>query len=579
MAIYPPVIPGVVNGGPVEASYTNQAAVALAQRTDWLREQLLALTTSTSTWLRGQAIQPGVVDGTPVYFDNVTSTYKPAQAAVDNNDFVTAAASAVVEGIAVNVSGGVADIVLGGRVSLTTLQWAAVFDTAIFGTGEVFLSTVAGKISLEPGSLGISLGNMRADGTLILRVPNSGPFLGHIHLQRFLSGNPAGTVVDPPPATPQTIAVPNPAVQGWLPATNVYFPGYVVGVQIPVGAVFGYNIQHPSESALRDIFPMIPPTNAQFSQSGLILGDSKVVVNQYGVWWMDNSYGNAPWPTNYTANLPAPAPEITLWTSRLTADVSLSETIISELVNELANGLLASLGVTRIIPGDNTLTVSGQNGDNTNGWYGAVSIFNSGVKTAQPSGGIGISGSLGAAPQLRGNVVLRSIASRPAQFLYNKFTAPQTTDMVLATTNGVPIGVDMGLYAHGLGANAADYIDFILTSGSEFAVAEELSFTLDIALLVDRPVAAPTSKTFQLLFYSVDNGSPTSSTSLVRTEDITVTDGTPGQVQRITVSSFADVKLGDKKGWILRIQNGIGISALAAGKLRVLSVTANLVAP
>jgi hypothetical protein len=579
MATYPSVVPGVTNGSPVSASNTNQAAVALDQRTEWLRDQLLALTAGTAMQLRSQPVLGGLPVGTPVYFDNASLTYKPAVAAIDNTDFVTADVSAAVEGLLIAVAGTVADISLGGLVQLTPLQWASVFDTGIFGAGEIFLSTTPGKISLQPGTLGIYLGNMRANGTLVFRPVNTGPFLQHIHLQRLLSGNPAGTVVDPPPATPQTIAVPNTALQGWLPATNVYFPGFVVGVQIPTGAKFGYNIQNPAETALRDVFPMIPATNAQFQQSGLILNTAKVVTNEYGIWWMDNSYGNAPWSVTYTADLPAPAPEVTLWTSRLIADVSLSENITNEILNLLRNGELATMAVTRAIPGDNTLAIVGPSGDNTGGWYGPVTFTNTGAKSAAGSGGIGVAGTLGALPNWRGALTLRSLASRPAEFLYNKFTAPQTTDAVLVTTNGVPAGVDMTLYAHGLGPDISDFVDFVLTAGQEFAAGELLSYTLDLGLFVDVPVAAPTSKTVRLLFYSFDNASPASSTSLVRTESITVTDGTPGALQRIAVSSFADVKLGNGKGWILRFLNGTGGSPLTLGKLRIASVVANLVAP
>lgn len=579
MAVYPPSIPGVVDGSPVAASNTNQAAVALAQRTEWLREQILALTVGTAMELKSQAVQAGLPIGTPVYFDNTTLSYKPAFAAVDNTDFVTASESAAVEGILIDVSGTVANLAIGGLVKLTTVQWAAVFDTGIFGSGAVFLSTLSGKISLQPGALGIYLGNMRADGTLVFRAVNTGPFLQHIHLERFLSGNPAGTVVDPPPATPQTIAVPNPAAQGWLPATNVYFPGYVSGVQIPTGAQFGYNIQNPAEAALRDIFPMIPTTNAQFQQSGLILNADKVVVNEYGIWWMDNSYGNAPWPVDYTANLPADAPEVTLWTSRLIADVSLSESISDEILNILRNGELATMAVTRAIPGDDTLAIVGTGGDNIDGWVGPVTFTNTGVKRAVASGGIGVMGTLGTTPNWRGVVTLRSIAARPALFLHNKFTAPQLTDMLPVTTNGVPSGSDMTLYGHGLGPDISDFVDFVLTAGPEFAAGELLSFTLDLSLFVDLPTAAPTSRTVRLLYYSFDNASPASSTSLVRTESVTVTQGTPGVLQRISMPTFADVKLGSTKGWILRVQNGTGGTPLTLGALRVVNVSANLVAP
>jgi hypothetical protein len=304
-----------------------------------------------------------------------------------------------------------------------------------------------------------------------------------------------------------------------------------------------------------------------------------VVVNEYGIWWMDNSYGNAPWSVTYTADLPALAPEVTLWTSRLIADVSLSENITDQIISILRNGEIDTMAVTKAIPGDNTITIVGSSGDNVDGWRGPVTFTNTGVKTAAASGGVGVVGTLGSAPSWRGALTLRSIASRPAQFLHNKFTAPQTSDSVLVTTNGVPSGVDMTLYAHGLGPDSSDFVDFVLTAGQEFGLTELLSFTLDLSLFVDRPLAAPSSRTVRLAYYTFDNTSPASSTSLIRTETVTVTDGTPGALQRVTMPTFGDVQLGNNKGWILRFLNGTGGSPLTLGKLRVASVVANLVAP
>lgn len=576
MFVYPSTVPGVVNGSAVEASNTNQAAVALTQRTDWLRAQILALTAGTGLRLQAQTIEAGLPPGTPVYYDTTTLSYKAALAALDSSDFVTAAPSAVVEGIVLSLTGTVGTVLVNGLMQLTTVQWASVFDTGVFGAGEVFLSTTTGKISLLPGVLGLSLGTMRPDGSFVFRPANPGAFLQHVHLQRFLTGEPAGTVVDPVFPNPQVVTTPNPAVQGWLPATPTYFPGFVVGVQIPTGAKFGYNIQHPSETALREIFPMLPPENAQFSQSGLVLSADKVVTNSYGIWWMDDAYGEAPWPVPYLGT----APEITLWTSRLIADVSLSATITQSVLAALANGELANLGVTRAIPGDNSITITGPNGDIAGGFYGPVTFNNTGAKSVTPSAGIAAAGTLGTPTQRRGAVTLRSIASRPAQFLHNKFTAPQTEALLPVTTNGVPVGVDIGLYGQALGPDTTDFIDYVLMAGQEFAGAESISFTLDLALFVDDPAGVPTNKEINLLFYEFNDASPSSSASLIRTHAVTVQTGLPGQQQRITVPAFVDVQLSNtSRGWLLRFENGTGPSALAAGKLRIAGVVANLEAP
>ena len=578
MASFPPTVPLIVNGNPVEASYTDAPIQALTQRTDWLYAQLLSLMSGGTLLLRSQVLFTTVPVGTPVYFDIVTSTYKAAFAAVNSDTFSTAAPSAAVTGIVSAVSGTSADIVPSGYLKLTTVQWAAVFDTGVFAAGPVYLSTISGKISSLPGSLSIYLGTLQPDGSLIVVPVNAGAYLDHVHLERFLVGDPAGTVVDPAFGGTQSVNTPNAALQGWLPANATYFPGYVTGVQIPTGAKFGYNIQQSSETALRAVFPVLPPENAQFSQSGLILSTDSVVINQYGIWWMTDAYGTAPWPVDYAVT--ATAAPITLWTTRLTADVSLSETITNQIFSELANGVLATMGVTRAIPGDSSVGISGTNGDNTNGWYGPITITNNGVRNLKGVGGVGVTGTIGdATVGWAGGVTLRDISARPLQYLFSQFSSPQVTALVPVTSNGVPSGIDIAMYGYGLSVGSTDYIDFMLQAGADFDPTVSVQFTLNLAVFVDTLPGSVVSKLVDISFYRLDAGSPSSSTSFIRTYSGTVNTGIPGVMQNILIPNFSDVTLAQNRTWLVRIKNNTSPGGLAGGTLRVVSGVANLVAP
>jgi len=578
MASFPPTVRTIVDGNPVSAAYTEGPLQDLTQRTDWLYAQILALMSSATLLLRSQVLFTTLPVGTPVYFDIVTSTYKAAFAAVNSDTFSTAAASAQVTGIISNVSGTSADIVPAGYLKLTTGQWAAIFDTGVFAAGPVYLSTIPGKISSLPGSLSIYLGTLQPDGSIVIVPVNGGAYLDHIHLERFLVGAPAGTVVDPAFGGTQSVNTPNAALQGWLPANATYFPGYVSGVQIPTGAKFGYNIQQTSETALRAIFPVLPPENAQFSQSGLILSTASVVINQYGIWWMTDAYGTAPWPVDYAVT--ATAAPITLWTTRLTADVSLSETITNQIFSELANGVLATMGVTRAIPGDSSVGISGPHGDNTNGWYGPITITNNGVRNLKGVGGVGVTGTIGdATVGWAGGVTLRSIASRPLQYVFSQFTSPQVTPTVPVTSNGVPSGINIAMYGYGLGPGSTDYIDFLLQAGTDFDVSTAVQFTLNIAAFVDTVAGSVTSKLVDVNFYRLDAGAPSSSTSFVRVFGGTINTGLPGVMQNIIVPNFSDVTLAQNRTWLIRLTNNSSPGGLAGGTLRVVSAVANLVAP
>jgi hypothetical protein len=220
-----------------------------------------------------------------------------------------------------------------------------------------------------------------------------------------------------------------------LPANVTYFPGWTVGVQIPSNAKFGYNLQHASEAALLSSFPPVPVEAAVAVQAGVTVTPSPLVVNAYGIWWVDDTYGNAPWPVDYAVTTTASA--IQMWLTRATALAgatgvtsitgSGSSVLPIEVVNSGGSPVstgsvqlkvssllpvstsadeshLAVKGTTgnaqakgpvtaRIKPGAN-VSITGSHGDSTDGYYGLLTIA---ANTGSGYASSGISASLNSA--------------------------------------------------------------------------------------------------------------------------------------------------------------------------------------
>ncbi len=412
---FPATIPRIVDGSPADAATTNQPIDALAQGLYSIKQLLESIEPGQLLLDVDVVLQAGMPVGTPVYLDAVSNVAKPAQSQLTSSTDVGGPpdAPARVYGILLGKSTDTLGVVATfGLINAITLgQWAAVIDNATATPGSYFLSTsTPGKLTLHPGALGVYVGQLQSDGAFMLRatVPEAGT---HQHYIFELLGDPAGTVIDPGVGDPQVINTPNPADPGWLPATATYFPPS----QIPAGAVFGYNLAHASAAGLRSVFPPLPLAGADFEQGGAVLNSSKVTVNQFGIWWMTDEYGTAPWPVDYAVT--DEAEPITFWFSRVRTStdgglvVSLEndpstlltiqllglsgqpakDGILRMLVSQiLAQTTAADEGVlgvknivgagfsrgpvvTRLLPGPG-ISIVGANGDASAGYYGPVTL-------------------------------------------------------------------------------------------------------------------------------------------------------------------------------------------------------------
>lgn len=583
MAVFTTSVRTIADGTNVEAANINGPISDLTNRTTWLRDQLSAITAGTQLVLRNRTIESGLAVGDVVYYDDTSGSFKGALSDVDTSNLSTASDSSFWQGVLQVASGTSGDVVLGGSMTLTQVEWAAAYESGVFAAGDVFLSSVTpGKLNTVPGTTGIYIGHMLDDGSgngeLLVRLGNPGSFIDHIHLERTLLGEPAGSVVDPAFGDPQVITTPDPLQAGWLPANSTYFPGFIVGVQIPTGAVFGYNITHPSETALAEVFPLIPEDNAQFSQSGLILYGDHVVANRYGIWWMDNSYGEAPWPVDY--GITGVAADITLWTARLVASASVLELVEQSVINSLDNGGIDTIAVQSLLSAStDDLGISGTEGDGTNGWQGQVTLENNGVTALRLGRGLGATAPSG--NNITGYkklVDLRFDADLPAQHLFTSLdgaNSDPSEKLKPLTTNGVSSGTSITAYGHRLGAVAADYIDFLIPAGSDLPAATDFEVTISINACVDTIAAAPVPGTVDVSFYRLINGSPVSTTQLQRTEQATFNTGLPGQLQTVSLGPYADVVVQQGDTLLVRI-DASGGSPLPSDTFRLLSIYYNM---
>lgn len=414
----------IIDGDPVDANHTNQGTTDLTQRTDYLKGVLDSLEAGQLLKVTGATLQAGLSVGTPLYLDT-DNVFKPAIVALAVDAVGGAAAkSAYVFGILLSkdtdTTGSVG--VVGRITELSQSDWTTVIDGAVWAAGHYFLSSQnPGRISTDPGSLAVYVGQMLPDATFLLRA--APPVYGaHTHYEFTLVGKPAGTVVDPSVGGTQVVNTPDATQRGWLPAAAPYFSVD----RIPVGAKFGYNLGVAAENALAAVFPPIPLSGSNFAQGGLMLDGSKVVVNDFGIWWMDDTYGNAPWPVDYAATLTAE--DITFWFSRLlfatdtgvvtslqkdpaslldikvvnaagqSASAGKLRLLVSSLlpnssttdegstaVKSISGGSHTSGPVaSRLIPGAG-IALSSTHGDNVAGFYGAVTVSASNSDALQGS--------------------------------------------------------------------------------------------------------------------------------------------------------------------------------------------------
>lgn len=354
--VYRQAVRYVRNGEAVEAGVANRPVRDLHGNVAAIREIVESMQVGQAIILRDQTVEASLSPGQPVYMDAATATWRPARATLTMSGTDAGVwafgPNSHVGGVLESRVGSRGSVVIAGKIRFSSTWVLNTFDGA-YAAGPVYLSrNTAGKLSTGR-ELSVRVGAVSGpdqDGMYTLYVAPSSRegITTHSHLRVALSALPAGTpnrapehyddtllgemyAEGPYPGFTHQVAAPDANAPGWLPATHSAF----AGLPVPAGAKFGYNIrQDPTLSAVW------PPSPAYFAQSavvtidGVVADETRVIANEYGIWWMMDSYGKAPWSVNFrpyfesssssssssdAEDLPLRQPKLLLWFNSVAA--------------------------------------------------------------------------------------------------------------------------------------------------------------------------------------------------------------------------------------------------------------------
>lgn len=286
----------IQDGEDVRATVANRLPDQNVQRSQHLKDRLDALQDSEALYLRNVAIDASVPTGRLVYFDPTTLSYKEALAVVEFDTTLggyLVKDSSFVTGLVISKSSAT-------RGDIVQFGFLRDFDfTNTIGTpgdlledaGAWYLSaSVAGMATKQKPPVGIYVMFMRGDGSAHIQPSPREMLDEHIHYAFDLYAQPAGVVECPLPYTKYTFVSSDSDLPGWLPASDLIFNGMA-----PTGAVFGYNLSKHLE--LNRLWPPLPIEAVYLEADGIGVPAARFTINQHGLWWFDDCYNRAPWPT------------------------------------------------------------------------------------------------------------------------------------------------------------------------------------------------------------------------------------------------------------------------------------------
>lgn len=289
----------IIDGEAVSADITNRPDTQLEQRTAHLKERLDAAAAGQALIEFSTTLDSATVVGHAVYKTDA-GVWTSGLATTENSSSIghTLARSAYVQGVVLTKhTATLGDVVLFGRVS--GVDWSAAVDGGAVVEGQYYLSGQnAGHMTLQKPPAGVPVAILLPGiGDAFVNVSPRDVLEDHIHYAVSLEDAPAGIPECISPGQTHVIHIPDANSMGWLPADHASFNNTA-----PVGAVFGYNMAAHTE--LFNLWPPIPPDSIYLEVDGVgvplgfdagIPPDAKVVINRYGIWWMEGCYGGAPW--------------------------------------------------------------------------------------------------------------------------------------------------------------------------------------------------------------------------------------------------------------------------------------------
>lgn len=279
----------------VAAKDTNRPLRQLDQRTQYLFDILQTIASGELIAAKNVTLDSATVPGTPVYFDDATSTFRPGLADVDistGNSYGFPSDASVIRGVVLIKYGSTAgDVALYGKISnsIWGIDWTQVIDTGAITPGIQYLSSVtSGKMTRSRSHLSVYIGNLDSAGDMILAPQVNGNLREHLHYRFTLKKD----------------VVADTSIEGWAPASE--FPN------APVGATYGYVVQQ--NAGLAAVFPPVPVDACTLEYSWSNLPDGVYTVNEDGIWW--NS-ATAPDALAADPSLPGYTAHFVFWVTRL----------------------------------------------------------------------------------------------------------------------------------------------------------------------------------------------------------------------------------------------------------------------
>jgi hypothetical protein len=286
----------IQDGEEVRAAIANRLPDQNVQRSQHLKDRLDALQDSEALYLRGAALDSTVMVGYLVYFDSITLSYKPSLAAVEFDTTLggyLVKDSSFVTGIVISKSSATRGDVLqfGFLRDFDFTNTIGATGSSLDDAGPWYLSaSIAGRATKQKPPVGIYVMFLRGDGSAHIQPSPREMLDEHIHYAFDLYAQPAGVVECPLPYTKYVFFSSDSGLPGWLPANDPIFNGMA-----PAGAVFGYNLsQHPE---LNRLWPPLPIEAVYLESDGVGVPAARFTINQHGLWWFDDCYNRAPWPT------------------------------------------------------------------------------------------------------------------------------------------------------------------------------------------------------------------------------------------------------------------------------------------
>lgn len=299
---FPSRIRKIADGESVEASIANRAPDGLDQRTEHLKSRLDLAQAGSTLILTDAPLDDDVLVGHLVFRDTTESKFRRALAAISDapsstTGLIEVAESTFVWGVVIDKEVGFGTILLAGILS-TDFDFTNTIEddplpTGDFEPGAYFLSSLTeGTATKQPKIAGLFQFFLAEDGTARFLPAQHGILEAHIHQTIDLIAEPAGlancvTDVD----DIHEITQPDSNLPGWLPADDPTFGG-----SAPVGAKFGYNVA--KDPTLSKFFPPVPLEGTFLVKNGLIVPSTDIIVDNSGIWWLRDDFGNVPWPVD-----------------------------------------------------------------------------------------------------------------------------------------------------------------------------------------------------------------------------------------------------------------------------------------